>query len=310
MEGKSSFEANFYLPHITYYILTNMFKVKRHSVQIPMANTINKFNKIIYIILLIMVINSLSPMQVLAASDGYFRNIYLDDNTQIQSNDPNHRILFRRSENKLELREYGNIIFSSGATSGQETSSMVVKPKGNIDIGNSYNYTNPTINLMGPNYPFWDGSMSSINFKFNSAGSARISSVRGTSWDTYLQFWATASNQGSDTPKKVMEVSYSGIKIDGSVKAKEIFVTTNVWADYVFDKNYKLQSIPDLKKYIDENKHLPNVPSAQEIQEKGISVGEMQKIQMEKIEELTLYTIQLEKRISELESKLNKLTDR
>jgi len=63
------------------------------------------------------------------------REIYFSDNGQIRSADDNHRIIFRRTENKLELREYGDIIFSSGSTGGQETSRMVIDKSGNVGIG-------------------------------------------------------------------------------------------------------------------------------------------------------------------------------
>jgi len=71
------------------------------------------------------------------------REIYFSDNGQIRSADDNHRIIFRRTENKLELREYGDIIFSSGSTGGQETSKMVIHGSGNVGIGT----TNPGFKL-------------------------------------------------------------------------------------------------------------------------------------------------------------------
>jgi hypothetical protein len=63
------------------------------------------------------------------------KEIYFSDNGQIRSLDDNHRIIFRHTENKLELREYGDIIFSSGSTRGQETSRMVIDKSGNVGIG-------------------------------------------------------------------------------------------------------------------------------------------------------------------------------
>jgi hypothetical protein len=63
------------------------------------------------------------------------KEIYFADNGQIRSADDNHRIIFRRAENKLELREYGDIIFSSGSTGGQETSRMVINRAGNVGVG-------------------------------------------------------------------------------------------------------------------------------------------------------------------------------
>ena len=65
-----------------------------------------------------------------------------------------------------------------------------------------------------------------------------------------------------------------------------------------------------LEKYIDENGHLPNIPSSQEIEEEGLSLGEMQQKQMEKIEELTLYIIQQNKEIEEINEKYDELEER
>ena len=74
------------------------------------------------------------------------------------------------------------------------------------------------------------------------------------------------------------------------------------WPDYVFDTKYKLPSLFEVEKYIKENKHLPNIPAASEIEANGMEVGDMQKKMMEKIEELTLYVIQLKKELDTLKA--------
>ena len=93
------------------------------------------------------------------------------------------------------------------------------------------------------------------------------------------------------------------LTINGKAVAKEIIVTQQNWADYVFAKNYSLMNLDKLEAYINTNKHLPNVPSAKEIDKDGLNLGEINKIQMEKIEELTLYVIELKKEINQLKSK-------
>lgn len=76
----------------------------------------------------------------------------------------------------------------------------------------------------------------------------------------------------------------------------------NTWADYVFDEDYKLMPLQQLKSYIADNKHLPNIPSTQDlIDDGGVELMEMTKLQMEKIEELTLYMIQMNERMDKLE---------
>lgn len=76
------------------------------------------------------------------------------------------------------------------------------------------------------------------------------------------------------------------------------------WADYVFEDNYKLMPLHEVEEFIEENDHLPNVPSAAEVAEGGIDLAEMSAKQMEKIEELTLYLIEANKRIENLEKQI------
>ena len=88
------------------------------------------------------------------------------------------------------------------------------------------------------------------------------------------------------------------LSVKGKVRAEEIKVY-NTWADYVFSPSYELPTLKQVESYIAQNGHLPNVPSAKEITEKGLPLGEMAKIQQEKIEELMLYLIQQNKEIEE-----------
>ena len=74
------------------------------------------------------------------------------------------------------------------------------------------------------------------------------------------------------------------------------------WPDYVFANNYKLKPLEEVENFIKINKHLPNIPSAQVIDKEGLEVGEMQRRMMEKIEELTLYVIDLKKEIDILKT--------
>ncbi|TKG91591.1 hypothetical protein EYV94_21440 [Puteibacter caeruleilacunae] len=108
------------------------------------------------------------------------------------------------------------------------------------------------------------------------------------------------------------------VSVNGKLRAKEIQVATD-WADFVFDDNYQLRSLEELEKYILKNNHLPEMPTSKEVKEKGVSVGDMNKRLLQKIEELTLYVIEQqkaneelkermqrqEKLISELQSKIN-----
>ncbi|TPD66966.1 coiled-coil domain-containing protein [Flavobacterium microcysteis] len=79
------------------------------------------------------------------------------------------------------------------------------------------------------------------------------------------------------------------------------------WSDYVFAEDYNLMSLYDVEKYIKKNQHLPNIPSAKELVKEGLDLGEMQAKQMEKIEELTLYMIEMKKEIDSLKKENSEL---
>ena len=94
-----------------------------------------------------------------------------------------------------------------------------------------------------------------------------------------------------------LPVGYS-FGVDGKMICEEVQVKLKTdWADYVFAPGYKLKSINQVANFVKQNKHLPGIPSAGDIAKQGLSIGEMQKMQMEKIEELTLYIIQLKDEI-------------
>ena len=95
--------------------------------------------------------------------------------------------------------------------------------------------------------------------------------------------------------------------VSGGILTDEVRVrlsANGTWADYVFEKDYALKPLSEVESFIAENGHLPNVPSAAKIKENGIDVADMARIQQEKIEELTLYIIEQNKRIEALEAKI------
>jgi hypothetical protein len=89
------------------------------------------------------------------------------------------------------------------------------------------------------------------------------------------------------------------LDVAGKIRADEIIVNTT-GADFVFDSTYKLRTLPELETFIKQNKHLPEIAPAKEMQENGVSAGEMQAKLLQKIEELTLYVIELKKENEEL----------
>jgi hypothetical protein len=85
------------------------------------------------------------------------------------------------------------------------------------------------------------------------------------------------------------------LAVNGTIKAKEVIVETTGWSDYVLAKTYKLQSLSEVEAHINDNGHLPGIPSAAQVAEQGVSIGDMQAKLLAKIEELTLHQIAQEK---------------
>ncbi len=92
----------------------------------------------------------------------------------------------------------------------------------------------------------------------------------------------------------------SRLSVDGTIRAKEVVVTLQGWCDHVFLPDYKLSGLYDLEAYVKEHRHLPGVPTESEVLEDGARIGEMNAILLQKVEELTLYVIELQKQIDEL----------
>ena len=93
---------------------------------------------------------------------------------------------------------------------------------------------------------------------------------------------------GTTTPSNRLEVN-------GTIRSKEVKVEASPWPDYVFEEDYNLRSLEETEAYIKENKHLPEIPSAKEMKANGLELGEMNMLLLKKIEELTLYVIELKK---------------
>jgi hypothetical protein len=101
--------------------------------------------------------------------------------------------------------------------------------------------------------------------------------------------------------KKLMQVNNQGL-----LQIREVKVDMETWPDYVFVEDYNLLSLEEVSNYIQDNGHLPNVPSAVQVEAEGVYLAEMSKILLEKIEELTLYLIAQNEKIQELENQISK----
>lgn len=106
----------------------------------------------------------------------------------------------------------------------------------------------------------------------------------------------TSFTDGTDTYR---------LSVKGAIRADRVKVYTT-WADYVFEKSYKLPTLVEVENHIQEKGHLKDIPSAKEVKEKGIELGEMNKLLLQKVEELTLYMIEMNKEIQQLKVQIKK----
>ena len=123
--------------------------------------------------------------------------------------------------------------------------------------------------------------------------------ISNTSSGTPLIYGNFETNRigiGTTTPSYELEVN-------GTIRSKEVLVESGPWPDYVFAKDYVLPTLTEVENHIKEKGHLQNIPSAEEVSKNGIQLGKMNTKLLEKIEELTLYIIDQEKRIKALENK-------
>ncbi|MFM8739435.1 MAG: TMF family protein, partial [Cytophagales bacterium] len=101
------------------------------------------------------------------------------------------------------------------------------------------------------------------------------------------------------------------LAVKGTVHANEVKVDLNVpGPDYVFENGYDLMSLEETKAYLDANKHLPEVPSAKEMEKNGVQLGEMNMLLLKKVEELTLHLIEMKKENEELKSRVEKIENK
>ncbi|TCC87306.1 hypothetical protein EZ428_21645 [Pedobacter frigiditerrae] len=124
--------------------------------------------------------------------------------------------------------------------------------------------------------------------------------------DVYMPesgIWNTLGNVGIGTTNPTEKLS-----VNGKIRAKEIKIEPNpaTWPDYVFEADYKVGTLEELERYITTHKHLPEIPSAKEVESNGLELGEMNRLLLKKVEELTLYLIQKDKELVETRKAVDK----
>jgi len=154
-------------------------------------------------------------------------------------------------------------------------------------------------------YPYWNGNTNSFeNFPGNNV-ILRLERRSSPSNETYKLISA-----GHNSSESFIVYSDGKVNVDGLLCAKEVRVSLSgapCWPDNVFQDNYNLIPLVELEKSIKTNKHLPDIPSAEEVAQNGVELGDMQSKLLKKIEELTLYVIELKKENQEIKKQLKKV---
>lgn len=238
---------------------------------------------------------------------------------------------------------YGGIRFYTGYSDGTPTTEAMsigdgdhnVRVKNNLFVGDklSFNNANPGAKItfqdvnngnVLPDGITWFGPSPQTYGIYKTAGtwfSPNYQQLK-LSWDTGLVL-----DPGTLYGKSYVDIQGNGIRVTsgsigigttntqgyklavaGNMIAEEVKVKLQgTWPDYVFNEDYKITPLSEIQTYIKKNKHLPEVPSAKEIQEKGVNLGEMNKLLLKKVEELTLHLIEQEQNHKNLLQNVEKL---
>lgn len=218
---------------------------------------------------------------------------------------------------KLTLYHGNSIVFETGTNAVDYSHTrMTIDASGNVGVGT----TSPglTFHVDGlTGFPAITGT--------TQTGVMRLGAVGG--YGSVLDFGSNgASGQGwiQATDKSNLALNYPlslnpnggnvgigttdpgsyKLAVNGTIHSKAVIIDLVGWPDYVFKKDYKLMPLTQVKSYIDQNQHLPEMPADKEVEAKGLDVGEMNKLLTKKVEELTLYLIEQNKRIEKLEAQI------
>lgn len=195
--------------------------------------------------------------------------------------------------------------------------SLSVQPEGSgiVDGAGVHNYDSMVSVSAGPNpgykFMYWKENETAVSiediyvFKMERGRNLTAHFIKTDYWEENESdiYYDGQVGIGTETPIEDMMLT-----VDGKIHAEEIIVNLEIpHPDYVFDDDYDLLSLNELENFIRENKHLPGIPSAKEIKENGLSAGVMQTKLLEKIEEMTLYVIEMKKENAELRKKIEEL---
>ncbi|MGV3764543.1 MAG: hypothetical protein ACO1NW_00370 [Chitinophagaceae bacterium] len=206
-------------------------------------------------------------------------------------------------------------------------SRVLIEREGKVRIGT----TNPKEALqIGEKFVLTDGGWKTINYnlawKYELGGLARMKAGAGAALmfsdlGNIVFATATTGNEGTVAPltnsliihnsgqvgigTSTTTVNFSDqsskLFVEGGIRSRKVKVDQVTWADHVFGKTHRLMPLKELEVFIQQNKHLPGIPTEESVKKEGQDIGEMNRLLLEKVEELTLHLIEMNKRLEMLE---------
>jgi hypothetical protein len=179
----------------------------------------------------------------------------------------------------------------------------------NVNTSIVFNTTSSTLGRLTPMY-INGGNVglgtNSPTAQLHATGSVRFAGLTQDSTQTNVLvsdangnlYYRSASSLATDDPVR------SSLAVNGTIRSRKIIVSPDEWADYVFDSAYQLPRLTDVESYIHRQHHLPGIPSAAAVQRDSLDVGANQAALLKKIEELTLYTIDQDKKLNTQDQQL------
>lgn len=184
----------------------------------------------------------------------------------------------------------------------QNNFSLINRENGNFTLGTK----NAFMTFSNENSRVWIGGVttptSPLYAKYNLISPDNGMYIKSGSVDKYgLKVEVLAASNALEIYNTSSILKQFKVTGNGEVYARRYTTTLTNIPDYVFKEGYNLMPLNDLKTFINTQQHLPNIPSENEFQKDGVDLGELNRLLLEKVEELTLYILQLEERISKIE---------